>query len=182
MLVLKSTHKIRNALYVLFEERSRDFVENKHCESDEDIIKLWRRYLVRNNCLPFQSGSKKNYVKIKDPICQSSILVPHELVEKILILNSTPPVPSIETLGDLCVQAITREYRIQNHNISVYEAITDKYFLLFHQQYNFDDQSSPKKMYDKASVCLPLDLKIQNIIGNEAITDRATLIFNCSLN
>jgi hypothetical protein len=182
MFVLKSTHKIRNVLYVLFEERSRDFVENKHCESDEDIIKLWCRYLTRNNCLTFQSESKKNYVKIKDLICNSSILVPNELVEKILILNATPPIPSIETVGDLCIQAITREYRIQSHNISAYEAITDEYLFLFHQQYNFDDQSNPNKMYDESELRLPLDLKIQKIIENEAVTEQATLIFNHFLN
>lgn len=173
--MIKSTHGVRQKLFHLFSERGREFLSNKHCQNDEEIIKLWDRYLIKNNCMPSER-SKKGYAKITDPVCQNrSVLIPQDLIEKVLILNYAPPIPPIVTVGDLCIRAIVREYRVKNFNISVYESVTKENLLLFHSQYNFEDYN--EKAIKKASFFIPLSSEIINIEKNEVTTNRATLIF-----
>lgn len=178
--MLKSTISIRHKLFYLFHERGNEFVSNKQCQNDEEVARLWGRYLIANNFI-VDYKSKKGHIKINDPICNyRSILIPRELAEKILFLNYVPPIPAVtKTVADLSMRAIVREYRVKNFNISVYESITKENLLLFHNQYNFEDYN--ERAIKRASFVLPLSSEIIKIEKNEVVTKSATLIFSEAL-
>lgn len=109
---------------------------------------------------------------MQDQLSGLRLSLPVELVEKMLLLDSAPPVPAIETLKELVLRGTVEEYSFGKHKISIYETVTDELLLLFTHQNHFEDyQLTEKKIKtakDRATVVLPLSSKVLKIEDNKA--------------
>lgn len=163
--MLASTYSVRAKLQALFEEKELSFFNNNEFESDEDALRVWNRYVIN---LGIELKNKRSAINIRSRT-GDWMAIPKDLAEKILILNTAPPLPPIYTLKDLVVRKLVKEYRIGIHNICVAsEAITDKYLLLFHDQTDCEDYKVKKKHLNNSEICLSLDYKVLEIKKNEA--------------
>jgi len=163
--MITSTHSVRTKLKALFDQKELSFYSDNEFESDEDAFRVWSRYVAN---LGIELKNKKGNVNIRS-ISNNWLSIPQQLAEKVLILNSAPPFPPLNTLKDLVVRKLVKEYRIGIHNISVAsEAITDKYLLLFHDQTDCEDYKVKQKHHNNSEICLSLKSKILEIKKNEA--------------
>lgn len=170
--MLTSTHSIRSKLNLLLGERTGQFLHNSGFYDDDELARMWDRYLLSFGCILEKTISKPKYIRVQDPILQRGILLPKEMAEKILILNMAPPIPIIETVRDLSLRAFVREYRLEKYNIPVTQEVLTKnnLYLLDRQIVDVTDYPSKekvKKIMKDCILCIPLKSKIISINGTE---------------
>jgi hypothetical protein len=167
--MLISTHSIRSKLSSLLQGShflSNNVLLNGSLD-DEEKMRIWTRYLLSFGCIISEkNNSKKGYIRVQDPAYRRGFLLPKEIAERMLILNAAPPV-GLETVHDLSLKSLVREYRIKKYYIPVTrEILTKKSLFFFDRQVHASDypnKNQIKKLQSSLLIKIPLESKILSI-------------------